>query len=100
MVDFGNTLKILRLRENLTQSQLAKKLGLSKSVVSAYENGVRMPSYYVLIRISKVFNVSTDYLLGLEPKNRIDLSGLSQEETDAVLNLIRVMKRKFMRNNY
>ena len=86
MVDFGNTLKILRLRENLTQSQLAKKLGLSKSVVSAYENGVRMPSYYVLIRISKVFNVSTDYLLGLEPKNRIDLSGLSQEETDAVLN--------------
>jgi len=100
MVDFGNILKTLRLKENLTQSQLAKKLGISKSVISAYENGIRMPSYYVLIRISKIFNVSTDYLLGLEPKNRIDLSGLSQEETDAVLNLIRVMKRNYIRNNY
>ena len=41
----------------------------------------------------KIYNVSTDYLLGLEHKQEIDLSGLSQEEIDALLNLIKAMKR-------
>ena len=94
MVDFGNTLKTLRLRENMTQAQLAQKLGLTKSVISAYETGIRLPSYDILIHIAKIYNVSTDYLLGLEHKHNIDLSGLSLEEVDALSNLIRAMKRK------
>lgn len=93
MVDFGSTLKRLRLKENITQEALAQKLGLTKSVISAYETGLRHPSYDVLIHIAKIFNVSTDYLLGLENKQKIDLSGLSQEETKALLNLIKAMKR-------
>ena len=93
MVDFGNVLKTLRLKENMTQVQLAQKLGLTKSVISAYETGLRLPSYDVLIHIAKIYNVSTDYLLGLEHKQEIDLSGLSHEEINALLNLIRAMKR-------
>ena len=38
MVDFGNILKTLRLREDMTQAQLARKLGLTKSVISAYRS--------------------------------------------------------------
>ena len=94
MVDFGNTLKILRLQNKLTQAELAKKLGLTKSVISAYENGLRLPSYDVLIHIAKIFNVSTDYLLGLEHKREVDLSGLTPSEIDALMNLIQAMKRK------
>lgn len=93
MVDFGSTLRTLRLRENLTQSQLAQKLGVTKSVISAYETGLRLPSYDILINISRIFSVSTDYLLGLERKQEIDLSGLTSEEIDALLNLIKAMKR-------
>lgn len=93
MVDFGSTLKSLRLRSDLTQEQLAQKLCLTKSVISAYETGLRMPSYEVLIELSRLFKVSTDYLLGLERKQEIDLSGLTQDEIDALLNLIRAMKR-------
>lgn len=93
MVDFGNTLKTLRLRKNMTQAQLAQKLGLTKSVISAYETGLRLPSYDILIHIARIYNVSTDYLLGIEQKQEIDLSGLSQEEIDALLNLINAMKR-------
>lgn len=93
MVDFGNVLKTLRLRENMTQAQLAQKLGLTKSVISAYETGLRLPSYDILIHIARIYSVSTDYLLGLEHKQEIDLSGLSQEEIDALLNLIKAMKR-------
>ena len=92
MVDFGNALKTLRLREDMTQAQLAQKLSLTKSVISAYETGLRLPSYDVLIPIAKIFNVTTDYLLGLERKYELDLSGLTQAEIDALLNLIKAMK--------
>ncbi len=92
MVNFGNNLKTLRLREGMTQANLAQKLGITKSVISAYETGLRLPSYDVLIHIAKLFKVSTDYLLGIENKQEIDLSGLSAEEIDALLNLIKAMK--------
>ncbi len=94
MVDFGITLKNLRTSKQLTQAQLAQRLGLTKSVISAYETGLRMPSYDILIAIAKIFNVSTDFLLGLERKQEVDFSGLNDEEINALLNLIRVMKRR------
>lgn len=94
MVDFGNTSKTLRLRENMTQAQLAQKLGLTKSVISAYETGLRLPSYDVLIHISKIFKVSTDYLLGVESQQGIDLSGISEEEVTALKNLIKAMRNR------
>lgn len=92
MINFGNRLKTLRTKNNLTQAQLAQKLGVTKSVVSAYENNLRMPSYDILISISRVFKVTTDYLLGVEPKQEVDLSGLTDEEILALLNLIKAMK--------
>jgi len=94
MVDFGNTLKLLRIRNEYTQAQLSKKLGLTKSVVSAYENGIRLPSYDVLIEIANIFNVTTDYLLGVNRKNDLDLSGLSDDEIVALKQLIAAMKKK------
>lgn len=92
MVDFGSILKTLRLKENYTQAQLAQKLGITKSVISAYETGIRLPSYDILIHIAKIFNVTTDYLLGLENKQEIDLSGLTNDEITALLALIKAMK--------
>ena len=94
MVDFGDRLKTLRRKENLTQAELSQKLGLTKSVISAYENNLRLPSYDVLISISRIFKVSTDYLLGIEKRNEVDLSGLSQEEKNALINLIKAMRSK------
>ena len=94
MVDFGNKLKTLRIRDGYTQAQLAERLGLTKSVISAYETGLRMPSYDVLITVARIFKVTTDYLLGLESKYEIDLSGLSEQEISALLNLIKAMQRK------
>ena len=93
MVDFGNALKTLRVKENMTQAQLAQKLGLTKSVISAYETGLRLPSYDILIHIAKIFNVTTDYLLRLENKREIDLSGLTEDEITALLALIKAMKK-------
>ncbi len=92
MVDFGNNLKTLRLHEGWTQAQLAQKLGITKSVISAYETGLRLPSYDILIHIAKIFKVSTDYLLGVYTPQKIDLSGLTEKEITALLALIKAMK--------
>lgn len=94
MKKIGKTLKNLRTANNMTQASLAQKLNLTKSVISAYENDLRLPSYDVLIQIAKTFHVTTDYLLGLDSPGGLDLSGLSEEEKIAIKNLIQAMKRK------
>lgn len=94
MVDFSAKLKNLRRQNNITQEQLAKRIGLTKSVISAYETGIRMPSYDSLLAISRIFKVSCDFLLGNENSNfdMIDLSGLSLDEKQSIRNLIKSMK--------
>ena len=87
LVNFGNRLKTLRIKKKLTQQQLADLLGLTKSVISAYENGLRYPAYDVLIKIARIFKVSTDYLLGVEIKREIDTSGLTDEQVEALIVL-------------
>ena len=94
MVDFGNTLKRLRRQNDMTQEQLSQRLGLTKSVISAYENGLRMPSYDVLIAMARIFRVTTDFLLGVEQKQEVDFSGLTESEKAAILNLIKVIKER------
>lgn len=88
LVNFGNRLKTLRIKKKLTQQQLADLLGLTKSVISAYENGLHYPAYDVLIKIARIFKVSTDFLLGVEIKREIDTSGLTDEQVEALIVLI------------
>lgn len=92
MVNMGEKLKSLRLQQNLTQKQIAERIGMAVSAVSAYESGTRNPSYDVLIKLARIYHVSADYLLGIENKQEIDISGLTPEEVDALMNLIRAMK--------
>ena len=73
--DFGSKLKTLRLQAGLTQKQLAEQIGVTKSVVSFYELRERTPSPEILIKLTAVFHVSADYLLGIE-KNRKVLRNL------------------------
>jgi len=94
MVDFGNKLKDLRIKKSLTQLQLADRLGITKSVISAYETSTRYPSYDILIKISYIFGVSTDYLLGLNEKCTIDISELSDKQIAVISNIIDEFKNQ------
>ena len=98
MVDFGMILKKLRLEEGLTQAQLAERLGVTKSVVSYYELHERTPSPEILIKLAAIFHVSTDYLLGLDKKEAIDLSGLDQNDVMTVKHLIATLRSKNRQN--
>ena len=93
MMNLGIRIRNLRRQSNLTQSQLAARLGLTKSVISAYENDLRLPSYDTLITIARIFKVSTDYLLGVKSKDGLDLSGLTEEEIKAITKLVEAMKK-------
>lgn len=61
--------KILK-KDNISQVQFAKELGLSESVVSRYLAGERQISIVLLVRIAKLLDVSADYLLGIKENRR------------------------------
>ncbi len=73
---FGERLKELRLSKDMTQSDLAKRINLSKANVSKYEANFVEPNLETLGLIAKVFNVSVDYLLGytneISPTRKVD----------------------------
>ena len=85
-------IKELRLKRGLTQIELATMLGVSKSVVSSYENAVHLPPYDILIKISKIFNVSCDYLLNSENNNTISVDGLTETQIQAVESIIHELR--------
>lgn len=86
--DFGEVLRALRKGRSMTQSELGSILGLSKAVLSKYELGLGYPSYDILIRISRYFGVTTDYLLGAAESKTINVSGLSDDQVMILHHLI------------
>ena len=93
MVDFGDRLKTLRATNGLTQADLAKRLNITKSVVSYYERQERSPSPDVLVKIANVFHVTTDYLLGIEKKKSIDVSDLSDEDISLLTQMADALRK-------
>ena len=69
-MNFGDRLKELRENQGLSQEKLAKKTGISNSHISLIERKQRQPGIDTLISLANFFNVSTDYLLGLD-ENKI-----------------------------
>ena len=86
--EFGENLKKLRTARSLTQASFGNHVGLSKAVVSKYENGLGYPTFDVLIRIASFFGVTTDYLLGVSSSKTVDVSGLSDSQVDMVHRII------------
>lgn len=74
----GQRICELRTALGWSQVQLAKRLGAAKQTVSNWENDNIQPSIEMLVRLSKIFGVTTDYLLGLENTPRLNVEGLPQ----------------------
>ena len=72
-------IKELREKQNLTQSGLAKKLNITRSAVNAWEMGISVPNVEKLVELSSLFNVSVDYLLGINNSFNINISNISKE---------------------
>ncbi len=77
---FSDRIKELRLSLGLNQVEFGKKIETSKQSVCNWENSNIMPSIDMLIKISKTFSVSTDYLLGISNDINLDATGLTTGE--------------------
>ena len=81
-------IKELREKNDFTQSSLAKRLNVTRSAVNAWEMGISVPSTALVIELAKLFQVSTDYLLGLKNNIILDVSNLNEKEIMLVYELV------------
>ena len=93
MVNMGEKLRSLRIEKNLTQKQVADRIGLAISAVSSSESGSRYPTYDTLIKLARMFHVSTDYLLGIADKRNIDVTGLDDEDVGLISQLVDKLRK-------
>lgn len=93
-MEFHIKLKELRTQAGMTQKQLGTQIGVTKSVISYYELQERIPSPEILVKLATIFHVSTDYLLGIEKKPVIDVSGLKTEDVTMLKQIIVYMRKK------
>lgn len=84
----ADRIKHLREGSSLTQAELARKLSLSRSAVNSWELGLSVPTTPYILELSKVFDVSTDYILGREETSNISVTGLNAEQIEAVVAVI------------
>lgn len=114
MASLGERIKELRLEHKLKQEELGKMLGVSKSTICSYENNQSAPNDNTKKKITEIFNVSLDYLLGTTDIRRrvstqedkietkacslIDTTGLTDEDIKKVEEYVQLMKLKNVLN--
>ena len=86
--ELAKNIKKLRTEKHLTQTQLGKKLGVGTSIISSYENQDRMPSIDMLMKLSVEFNVTIEYLLGINKNMTLDVSDLTAEQIETINAII------------
>ena len=100
----GDMIKKLRLEKGITQDELAKKLNLSASTISLYENNMRDPDIRTLIDLSKVFDVTTDYLLELSKEKHGNIEEITRvtdiyEYLEKLENNIKTIEKIIAKSN-
>lgn len=96
---FNENLKDARLKKNLSQKEVAEKIGVAKSTYSLYESGNRKPNVDTIKKIADVLNVSADQLLGLETDNitlaaHFDGDEYTEEELDEIRQFAAFVKSR------
>lgn len=93
----ADTIKNLRQQSGLTQSDLAKRLNITRSSVNAWEMGISIPSTQYVVELAELFKVTTDYILGLSNGGVISTASLTEEQTKILLRLFNISIEKTKR---
>ena len=93
---FGDKIKTLRNSHNLSQVQLAQNLKVSKQTVSNWENNNILPSIEMLMNIATFLSVSTDYLLELDSRSYLEVTGLTDSQLAHIKLIIDDIKGNLM----
>ena len=84
----ADKIKLLREKQGITQAELARRLGVTRSGVNAWEMGISVPSTQYIVELAQFFGVSADYLLGLESTTTVSVEGLSDREIASIIEII------------
>ena len=87
-------IKELMERAGLSQSALAKKIGVTRSAVNAWEMGLSIPTTQYVAELTQLFHVSADYMLGLDNTESIYIGNLSEEEKHILYSLLNYFHNK------
>ncbi len=93
--DCGMIIKNLREKANMTQQELGKKINRDKGIISRYENNYQAVPFETMRTFASIFNVSMDYLAGMEKRNTVDATMLTETQT----NILRSLAEAFRENN-
>jgi transcriptional regulator with XRE-family HTH domain len=80
----GQRLKIERIKANLSQKEIAARIGIKESNISSYESGGITPPGEVIMKLATQYGVTTDFLYGIKKKRIMDIDGLSEPQTQAL----------------
>ena len=94
IIDLSTRIQYLREKNGLTQTALAKMLGISRSAVNGWEMGLSLPSLANIVEMSRIFHVTVDYLLNISDKMLLDISDLGEAEKDALFRIVDCLKAR------
>ena len=89
----ADKIKTQREQMGITQAELAKKMGLTRSSINGWEMGLAIPSTQSIVELALLFGVSTDYLLGMEFGTALNAENLTKKEIAVITELIRCMQK-------
>lgn len=90
----ADRIKALRDQKGLTQTELSKLLGITRSSVNAWEMGISVPSTQYIVELAHIFKVSTDYLLCVDNSATISVAGLTEKDIQLVHTMVEHLKEK------
>lgn len=96
--DFGLRLKELREAKHLSQSDVAKRLNVTRSTISGYECNTITPSLEQLVKMAVLYNTSLDFIMGMENRSYLYLDDLSESQQRTVLDIVDRLKQEFLSN--
>lgn len=90
----ADRIKQLREQAGMTQAELAKRLGITRSSVNAWEMGISVPSTQCIVELSRQFMVTTDYLLCAGTAVAIDATGLTEDDILLLNGIVQHLRKK------
>lgn len=94
VVKTAERIKELREKNNYTQSELARRMSITRSSVNAWEMGISIPSTEKIVELSLLLHTTSDYLLGLDTNEMVSIEKYSTDEKELVYRLLRYFNKQ------
>ena len=96
----ADRIKALRESRGWTQAELARRMNMTRNGINSWEQGLSMPSPQSLVDLARLFSVSTDYLLGVEKHNTVNVTGLDEKDVALIAQLAERLRSAAKNNEH